>query len=829
MKKIFKLIVSIIVVSFLTAALSTSIGGLPSFGNLLNPYNGGYETARLSEKPDKVSLNSDFVSNQVTVFRDNFGVPHVFAETDEEMVYTLGYLHAQDRLFQMDMQRRLAEGKLAEVAGKSQLESDKTMRRIGLARSAERTIDNLKGTKFMDILEAYAAGVNKRIEEGKLPLGFKLLNYKPSKWTPTDTMAVAKLISWGLSGTLEPIQRQEAAEKLGENTYWNELFPEKTPYLVPIHNPPYSYAENQENQSENQNGTFEEGESAIFKSSTVSFFRSSYSKSGLGSNNWVVADENSEIGNPILASDPHLQLSYPSVWYQAYLSSDEGYNTMGVTLPGVPVILIGANESIAWGMTNINADDTDFYTYETKSDENKYLYDNEWRDFEEIKTTVKVKGSEDVEMTIRKTVHGPVVKPGDNPITMKWTGHESWTEVKAMGTINKADNLDEFMEGLKYWHCPPQNFAFADKHGNIALFSVGWYPLRKEGVSSVGVQNGSDPGNDWQGYISFEKIPHTINPEKGHLSSANQSPVTENYPYYLGRSWRPGYRGRRIDNLLSSKKSHNISDFKNYQRDIHSFAAQEMVPILLSVSKNKDFESLTNQALSLLSEWNYEMKENKVSPLLWTVWEMNLFRDVFDDEYEQANAEGLPLPRPIILEKLLKEEPNSKWFDDVSTNIRENREDIVLQSLGETMDLLSEEFGVNINDWKWGKVNKYDFEHLTDISALSKGPYPASGGRTTLNVAPASPPHPDLQKMLENDNLQFEVKHGPSWRMVVSPGVKYYGVYPGGQSENPLSEHYDDKLKQYLDWDYDEVTLPENPQSMSENLVESKLFIEPNG
>ncbi len=380
MRSSLKLLTSVLIVTFLTIALSMPIGSLPGLGNLLNPYDGVYETARLANKPKEASIQSSQISNKVTVLRNNLGVPHVFAEKDEEVFYTIGYLHAQDRLFQMDMQRRLAKGKLAEIIGKSQLEDDKEMRKLGLTLGAKKAIENMKGTELMEYVEAYCAGVNKRINEGKLPLEFKLLGYQPEEWAPEDTLAVAKLVSWGLSGTLKPIKLEKLKQKIGENA-WNELYPEKNPYLVPLHEN-YSYAKAKENVL---------SESKIVQETTEyvnnlqrGLTLHSETKPGIGSNNWVVSDENSETDGPLLASDPHLSLPLPSFWYQAYLKSNEDYNTTGVTIPGAPVILIGANDSIAWGMTNVTADDIDFYRYQTKTTSvgQKYLYDNEWREFE---------------------------------------------------------------------------------------------------------------------------------------------------------------------------------------------------------------------------------------------------------------------------------------------------------------------------------------------------------------------------------------------------------------------------------------------------------------
>ncbi len=805
------------------------IGSLPGLGNLLNPYDGVYETARLANKPKEASIQSSQISNKVTVLRNNLGVPHVFAEKDEEVFYTIGYLHAQDRLFQMDMQRRLAKGKLAEIIGKSQLEDDKEMRKLGLTLGAKKAIENMKGTELMEYVEAYCAGVNKRINEGKLPLEFKLLGYQPEEWAPEDTLAVAKLVSWGLSGSLKPLKREILKQKIGENA-WNELYPEKNPYLVPLHDPPYSYAKSKENVL-SEPKTIQETTEYINKLERGLTLHSE-TKPWIGSNNWVVSDENSKTDGPLLASDPPLTLPLPSFWYQAYLKSNEGYNTTGITIPGAPVILIGANDSIAWGMTNVTADDCDFYRYKTKMTENgqKYLYDNEWREFKKENEIIEVKGSKNVPITLKSTVHGPIVKTIENePIAMNWTGHHSWTELKAMTTINKAKNLKEFKKGVKNWNVPPQNFAYADKNDNIALFSTGWYPIRENGVDPTGIQNGSNPKNDWKGFVPFEEIPHTINPPEGHLSSANQDPVTENYPYYIGRHYRPCYRGRRINNLLSSKKSHSISDFKDYHTDIFSQAAKEMVPILIDISENKDLNTLEKEAIQSLQDWDYKMEIDESAPLIWTVWEIKYFRNIFEDEYKKNDAEDLILPDPIVGEKLLKEEPNSDWFDNVYTNKKENREDIVLKSLKETVKLLEQEFGQNTEAWDWGKVNKHYFEHLTKIKALSYGPISAPGGRVTLKVAPSQSVHPDLDKMVENDNLEFRAIHGPSFRLLATPGENYLCSLPGGQSGNPLSEHYTDKLEIFLDQEYTELTIPGSPNVMDNDLVESRLIINPKG
>lgn len=830
MKTVFKLIGLIAILSILTAGLSIPIGDMPPLRGLINPYNGIYETARLASHPEKAEIKSEFVSSDVSIVRDDLGVPYIFAESDEDLFYALGYAHAQDRLWQMDMLRRNSEGEMAEILGEEYVDDDKLMLRIGLKQSAERAVKKIRETHYIDLLRAYSRGVNRRIEEGDLPLEFKFLSYKPEAWKPKDTLAIAKLMSWGLSGTLGPIKHEEVAEKFGSENTWKELFPEETPYFSPIHEPPYYHTENSSPENHPNGAKTTDGmngnPSQLLRDDKNSFWLFE-SSSSIGSNNWVVDDENSETGNPILASDPHLQLPLPSVWYQVYLNSNEGYHTAGVTFPGIPSILIGTNRNIAWGLTNISADDTDFYTYQTNPDKDQYLYDNKWKSFEENEVTIKVKGSEDVSISIKSTIHGPIVEPGENPIALKWTGHDSWAELEGMFKINKAGNLSQFKDGLQYWHCPPQNFAYADKFGNIALFSAGKYPLRENGLTGVGIQNGSNPKFDWGNYISFEEIPHSINPEKGYLSSANQDPVRENYPYYLGRFFAPGYRGRRIDNLLASKQSHGIQDFKKYQKDVFSVAAKEIVPHLLKAMEGKNLMPLANQSLETLREWNYEMDKEKSAPTIWSVWEMIFFRNIFEDEYKAKSASGLPLPRAIVEEKLVKEKPNSKWFDNVETAERENRDDIMIKSLDEAANLLRGQLGQNIEDWKWEKVNKIYFEHLTGFDALSRGPYPSSGSRVTLKVSPPAGTHPDPREMVKNGKLEFVAKHGQSWRMIVCPGKKYLGVYPGGQSQNPLSEHYDDMLKKYMNFEYNTISLPSSVDSMNENKIESRLLITP--
>ncbi len=762
------------------------------------------------------TLSFPGLNNPVEVYRDNLSVPHVFAQNDTDLFMAVGYLQAQDRLFQMDLQRRVAKGELSEILGPSRLETDKFLRSTGLRYAAEVTLEAYDG-ETLGVLQAFAAGVNARIQEispHRLPLEFKLLNYRPSPWEALDSIAFVKFMAYDLSFSFEDLELKLLADEFGAEAI-EELFPVDMPFPVPIipsgsPSPTPRYSTQFPSSSELSKDAVEELLGRYYSAKPSHAFLSF-----VGSNNWVVHGSRSSTGAPILANDPHLPLTLPSIWYQVRLFSPS-FNVRGVSLLGVPLVVIGFNERIAWGMTNVGADVVDFFEEQVHPDnEMQYLYRGQWKDFDLREEVIRVKGGNSFTLEMKISVHGPVITSHGETVAVQWTAHRPTFEVRAGLNLTKASNWEDFRSALEDFHSPAQNVVYADAAGNIGMVVNGLFPVRNQGLGRIPV-DGSSGNNDWKGFIPFVEIPSSFNPSQGFLVSANQRPTLENDPY-LGWSWVDRYRAARINEVLQASSSIGIEGMKALQLDHISVAAREFIPLLL-----KAFEPLTDggaslhakapDAISLLQDWDFDMDAEEIAPTLYWMW-LNSYREAtFRDDWNSTGLTLVRLPSMSVLEEITKSEPSSRWFDDVETDTKvEGRDDIIRAALVKTLDDLERELGPEIADWLWGEAHVLQVRHLTEIEALSSEVMARDGGRFTVDVAAGS-----------LSDGQLLVTSGPSWRMIVDfaparggGAPEGLGSYPGGQSGNPLSVHYQDMLELWLKGEYQKLTLTEQDEMMA--------------
>jgi len=534
------------------------------------------------EFPSRMEISLEGLKAPVAVLRDGWGVPHIYAENEEDLFIIFGYVQSQDRLFQMDLQRRAAEGKLAEVLGESQYETDLLFRTVGLERAAKTTLQTLKAQgdqKVLRIAEKFAKGVNKAIEgmkkAGEFPLEFKVLEYEPEPWTTVDTLAIAKLIGWRLTGNFLDLEFMKRREAFGDQA--DELFPFENPYEICICSGNGKPADSPTRVSAEPSGTSlvhnpESFEVTKTADSTLYWkeraerwvlpFRMAFA-----SNNWVVSGSLTETGKPILCNDPHLSLMAPPVWYEAHLvvrdSDGISMNVRGVTFPGIPTIVIGHNQYLSWGLTNVGADVIDFYRYDWNADRDQYWYVDHWEHLTKIQEVIKVKVGgrlEERSICIEMTRHGPIVERYGERFAMRWVGHYPTFEARAIYRFNVAKNMQEFKEGLSDFQMPAQNIVYADICGNIAWWANGRYPIR----SNVSEENnyfeyrlpfnGSQARGEWGDWNDPdawidppEEVPHLINPEEGYVATANNCPLPrEKFPHWLGWEWAEHYRAEHL-------------------------------------------------------------------------------------------------------------------------------------------------------------------------------------------------------------------------------------------------------------------------------------------
>ncbi len=796
------------------------MGPLPPLGALLDPTTGLWSVSFAGRGLQTQTIRVPGLTAPVTIVRDVTGVPHIYASNVSDGWFALGFVHAQDRLWQMDIQYRAAAGRLSEILGPSMVSTDEFFRTIGLARIAANASAAREAAGQLDatVINAYVAGVNAYIgslDPPDYPLEFKLLGYQPEPWTAAKTLTEGGLIAWGLMGDFYDLEYNLLVEKFGAAKA-GELFPAypagaqypiQPALAVPSETPILSEATVQD---------------ILHKASLAAPWIPDFE--GAGSNNWAVAGTRTATGMPILDADPHLQFQLPAIWYQAELHtpafvfhgvSYPGFNVRGATFPGIPAFFFGTNGHIAWGETNTGADVNDFFTETLSPNRTEYLYGGTWYPLTVYDEPIAVKGGGVVTFQVDATNHGPILTQEDQTVSMQSTIVYFGQELEAMLGINLAENSDEFNASALYWRVPAQNIIYADNnglHGNIGIRSTGWYPIRGNFSGRLPV-NGSDPRYNWIGFVPFDAYPHSWDPATGYVWSNNQVPYPLGYAYgsSLGSLFDPGYRARRIHELLSSTASVTLADMQRFQLDVLDTAAQSLVRYVLSAVHPAD--GVDAQAYQALQGWDYNMTVNSTAASIWYTFMTYYEQETFGDEYKAAGAENLTLPQFNTLENLTINDPTSPWFDNVTSGVAQTRDVVVRLAFNDTVAQLAATLGPMVANWQWGRIHYREFDHLSGLAALQRGPYSAGGDGFTLNVAGG-----------------LVSKGGPSWRQIIdfSNLNNSLAIFPGGESGNPLSVHYDDFLVgSYLAGHYLAFRDEPSVNSIPADSVESTITLTP--
>jgi len=815
--------ISLIVIVLLSSTLGTLL-------SILNPATGVWVVAREAVQPSHQELAVPGLHEEVRVIFDKIGVPHVYASNDEDAFFAFGFLHARDRLWQMDIQRRLAEGRLSEILGEGFVKKDLFMRTIGLDRIAKDSAAKLGETDNVQyaLFEAYSLGVNYYIADAlrrnALPLEFKLIGYEPTPWKPEDSLAFARLMAWTLTNFFDPLHLSLLHVKLGKSDV-QELFPVYSPFVegftvVPgdgslgERSLPYSVGELNAMDWFSEWATGLDFSSNVFKGavtdSVTSILRmiaeagDPTGEFGLQSNHWAVGPSRSATGNAMLANDPHLSLQLPSLWYEIHLESPS-FHVFGVSLAGLPAVLIGRNQHIAWGLTNVGIGVADFYVEKVNpNDPHQYWFKGKWMKMDEVPIEIAVKDSPPEKATVLVTIHGPVLTQDDLTVTMKWTGADRLTEASAMLSVNKASGYSQFMNAIEQWAVPPQNFMYSDAQGNIAVTVAGKYPTRvlrvPDGgtltvVGSRSLLNGTGD-HEWTGSIPFEDVPHALNPAQGYLAGPNQMSTGPRYPYLiLSGWWDPGARARRINDLLKGSRKITFEDMQRFQSDIYDYFASLFVPkIVDSASRSALSDQMVQSAVEHLQRWDFCMRKGQIAPTIWWSWLSAFYNATITVAYERSGVGGVVYPTPETLWLLVVNEPSSKWFaGDYSR--------VAVRALEEAINTLTSKLGPDMSLWNWGKVHQLYIGHLSGLAPLSKGPFEEDGDAFTLMAAPHI--HSDF-------TIAAYSTAGPSWRIVSdlrSDGLTI-GAYPGGQSGHVTSIHYSSQLDMWLEYKYHVILHP---------------------
>lgn len=770
-----------------------SIRGLPGFlppiGTLLDPAAGLWFTARSSRYADEheqlAGLNSE-----VRIVRDERGVPHIYAPEEREAVMAMGYALARDRLFQLDFIPRVAAGRLAEVFGPELLPTDRYLRSTGMDRAAHRDLDLLKeaGGISYDLLSWFAEGVNAYLDEladEDLPIEFRLLDYRPERYAPIQSLRVLMYMSYDLSFDTDQVSYGRA-RKMMDPAEYEKLFPTYSRLFEPI--VPGS-ARAGAARAETHEASLEYSGSVSPDALFPGF------ESGKGSNNWAVTGNRSVTGRAILAGDMHLLLTLPSIWYEVHLSTRR-LNTYGVTIPGAPLPVEAFNNRFGWTFTNSGADQIDQYHLVLNEDRSAYRLDDQWVPFEVVIDTIRVRGAGAFVDTLRYTYFGPVMGWKSEPYAVQWTAHKPSRTLEALWDMHHATDAKSFQQAISKWDAPMQNILYADSTGTIAIRTAGYLPIRRSG-SGAGLLDGTSKKDDWVGRVPFDQLPFAENPVQGFLASANQQPTGRGYRYYVNHDWDMGYRSLRINELLRGRERHSVGDLEAYQADVHVVQRDLFAPLIDTLGRlSPDASHLRD----LLVKWNGDAGIERPEPLVLDHFLKILERLAWDE----FDAEDVRRPREQQLYYLLTEEPKSRWLDIQDTQLLvETGPDLLRSALETTVDTLRARYGWGEENWIWGDHHVLSIQHLTRSKALAALGYPEV-------------PYPGFDKTLSPGRL-MAVVHSASWRMVVdfstSPPVAF-GVFPGGQSGNPYSVHYDDFIPTYLQFGYYRLSRPRRPADL---------------
>ncbi len=796
-------LLAVVLVFVLNTELKLGEIKVPPLGSLLSPFTGFWQNAEPKQINWDKDVKLDGLTGKVTVQYDSRRVPHIFAENEADLYYMQGYITAKDRLWQMEFITHVAAGRASELVGEVALKFDRTQRRKGLAYAADKAVSYINESPTSKlVMESYAAGVNAYIgslTDASLPVEYKLINYKPELWTPFKTALLLKFMSDGLSGMDKDFEYTNALNLFGKEMV-DLLYPDRSSGIDPII--PLGTAYNFP--VEGIDTPLYEIPKGIFHSSIFD----GPERENLGSNNWAVSGTRTNTGFPMLASDPHLGLNLPSIWYEIQLTAP-GVNTYGATLPGSPCVIIGFNEDVAWGVTNAGMDVRDWYKIELVG-EHKYRYEGEERSITYRYDTIRIKGGADYIDTIRFTHHGPVVyderfpqKGNATPLALRWTALEPSNELMTFYTLNRAKGHADYLEALNYYFCPGQNFVFASHTGDIAIRQQGKFP-KKWPEQGRYIMDGSSSKYEWQGYIPFEQNPYVLNPPRGFVSSTNQHPTDSTYPYYYAGYYEYD-RSRRINELLGVDRKYTVDDMKQFQTDNYSYAAKDLLPFLLENLDTTNLEASHQEIYAMLKDWDYVYTANSKPATAFEMMFDTLMILVWD-ELQPYDEKALARPNAYVTIQFLKAQPNHDWVDHKST---EGKEDAA-QLLNIAFKLGAE----NYLDWKanygkepeWWRYKNTTIAHwVPSLKAFSRQMVEIGGNRHILNATDGT--------------------HGASWRMVVSleDNVKAWGVYPGGPSGNPGSHSYEPFIDAWAKGEYYELVFLKEPQQ-TEQIIFTQTF-----
>ncbi len=790
-------------------------------------------TVRQSFAQESGTIQIPELKTEVTVQRDKWGIPQIYAANSHDLFMAQGYIHAQDRFWQMDFWRHIGSGRLSEMFGSSQVDTDKYLRTMGWARVAQQEIQEINA-EMKAYLQAYADGVNAYLAEHQgsaLSLEYavlKFLNpeYKPEPWQILHSLTWGKVMAYDLGRNFESeIERAILLKTLTPNQV-EELFP-PYPQDLPVILPEFQQGERA---GKGRNKNVE----VLLNSPDILPALESITKPmialeqligprgiGIGSNNWVISGQRTTTGKPILANDPHLGVQIPSIWYEVGLhctpkSAECPYNVSGFSFAGMIGVIIGHSDRIAWGVTNVQSDVMDLYIEKINpNNPNQYEVNGKWVDMHLVQETIQVAGSQPIVQTVRYTRHGPILSdvspnlkqfqpsqplkiPQNYAVALRWTALAPSKLAYAIPQINRAQNWQEFRSAASNYDVPAQNLVYADIDGNIGYQMPGKFPIRAQGDGRYPVPGWTDE-YEWQGYIDFDKLPKSFNPPQGYIATANNLVMRE-YPYLITADWVYGYRAKRIVEMISQQTQPiSLKDVQQIQGDNRNLNAETLVPLLKSIAVNTP---RLQAAQKLLQGWNLQLGMTSPAAALFEVFWKHLLADTFHDQLPEKYFPDGGDRWYAVVANLVKQ-PNSSWWDNRNTPKVENRDQILRQSFIEAVDELEQIQSKDPNNWNWGKLHTITFRNATlgksgvaPIEALfNRGAFATSGNGETVNAN------------RWRANKSFEVTDIPSLRMIVDLGNldNSVAIHTPGQSGHAFHSHYNDMVEPWRKIEYHQM------------------------
>ncbi|MDH3649263.1 MAG: penicillin acylase family protein [Saprospiraceae bacterium] len=782
----------------LLTPLQLGENSLPPLGNFFNPFSGFWQNAE-GEKPYRESIVHQVgIRDTVEVIYDDRLVPHIFAKNDLDLAFVEGYVHAQNRLWQMDLSARNAGGRLSEIFGARTLKNDRMMRRMGLTTAAEHLVELWKECPSYPFLQSYVAGINSYITEitdKSKPLECKLFDYDIEPWSDLKTALVTMSMNLVLCSKAWDMQASKARSDLGDEVY-HSLFPDWDPKQSPVipSSAQWDFVAELGPKPEDtlSLGHIDEPYESLFPSF-------------VGSNNWAVSGLKTENGNPILCSDPHLNLTLPSIWYEMQVQTDE-LNAYGVSIPGIPHITIGFNEKIAWGMTNVGQDVLDFYRilWADSSREN-YLLDGRILSTEKRPECFEVKGGRTICDTIAYTYWGPIYSEAESALALHWLPNEHLTDcaINTFLNLSAGTGFTDYWDALRSFESPPQNFVFASTTGDIALKVQGRFPIRQKNQGKF-VQDGGSSKNGWRGFIPYEQTPFVKNPERGFVSSANQHSTDSTYPYPYHGDFQH-YRSRTLNTALNEMEEIGVQDMMELQNSTYNQMAADLLPLLMMYVDRKNLDQKQKEAMLQLEKWNFDFDGGSPLPILFEKWRKALYDLVWDEMRTNDEVDDYYRPRVWRTIKFIEDDPEHKYFDLINTPVVETARDLVNMAFQEAFaayDSLSD----TDKDVTWQSYKNVRILHLSRIPAFSVDGISIGGSGSTLNAVTTT--------------------HGPSWRMVVelADPVQAWGIYPGGQSGNPGSRYYAQMIEDWRNGEYYPLRFAKRIQALSDASIHQITF-----